>query len=133
MAKILVVDDNTSERRLLSRIVNSIGHDCLQASSGVTALEVAYSRKPDLILLDLTTQESGGANTLAFLSGNNLTRPIPVIIVSGKADPQYVLAAISAGASDYIDKPVSANDLKLVLNFNLPSEDSTALDLRMAS
>ena len=121
MAKILVIDDDSEARRHLSRIVISIGHETVYSTGGLSALEIVYDQQPDLMLLDLTTPLYDGVDTLNLLLGNSLTRPVPLVMIAAITDRERVLTGMGAGAVDYIEKPLTGDDLEFAIQRYLPS------------
>jgi len=123
VAIILVIDDDSVARRHFSRAVISIGYETVYSTGGLPVLEVVYDQNPDLILLDLTTSHCDGVDTLGLLLGNSLTEPVPLVMIAAIFDRGRVLTGMSAGAVDYIEKPVSEDDLGFVLNRYLLGRD----------
>lgn len=121
MAKILVIDDDSEARRHLSRIVISIGHETVYSTDGLSALEIVYDQQPDLMLLDLTTPLYDGVDTLNLLLGNSLTRPVPLVMIAAITDRERVLTGMGAGAVDYIEKPLTGDDLEFAIQRYLRS------------
>jgi class 3 adenylate cyclase len=103
--RILVVDDNASNRDLLSRRLSHDGHHVVRAESGRRALEVLAVEDFDLILLDLLMPDLNGFQVLQRLKADERLRDIPVIMISGLQDTDSVIRCIEAGAEDYLPKP----------------------------
>ena len=103
--RILVVEDDPDIRELLMLILTQQGYDVDTADSGLTGLASLETAIPDVILLDLAMPEMDG---LAFLQRRgqiDKIRDIPVIVVSARDSNADVMAALQAGASNYITKP----------------------------
>ncbi len=109
---ILVVDDNESNRQLLSHQLVSQGHEVLSADSGRGALELMESAQPDLVLLDLMMPDMNGFEVLKFMYGRPDLRSVPVIVITGLHDQRGVVRCIEAGAQDYLLKPINPTILK---------------------
>jgi adenylate cyclase len=105
--KILVVDDNESNRELLCHQLNAQGHETLAAASGREALELMAEQHPDLVLLDLIMPDMNGFEVLRTMHGRKELRSIPVIVITGLHDQQGVVRCIEAGAQDYLLKPLN--------------------------
>jgi len=109
MAKtVLIVDDDPTQRRILQAVIEKSGFSTLQASDGDTALEIALStdgKKIDLMLLDLVMPGRSGMDTLEELTRRN--PELPVIVLTGKGSIDAVVAAMQAGARDFLVKPAS--------------------------
>jgi len=106
--RILVVDDNDSNRGLLVRRLGRDGHQVIEAISGRTALDLLGSHEVDLILLDLLMPELNGFQVLAKLKADERLRGIPVVIISGLTDMDGIIRCIEAGAEDYLPKPINS-------------------------
>ena len=103
--RILVVDDNTSNRDLLSRRLSHDGHHVARADSGRRALEILEVEEFDLILLDLLMPDLNGFQVLELLKADERLHDIPVIMISGLQETDSVIRCIEAGAEDYLAKP----------------------------
>jgi adenylate cyclase len=103
--RILVVDDNASNRGLLFRRLQRQGHTVLQAEDGAGALLLVEREPLDLILLDLMMPGISGYDVLVQLKGNARFREIPVIMISALTELDSIVRCIDAGADDYITKP----------------------------
>jgi CheY-like chemotaxis protein len=113
MARILIVDDEPRNRRLLEVIVGSDGHVPLHASNGSEALALAASESPDLILLDLMMPEMDGFQLVRQLRQNAATRTTPIIVVSALDEPAARQRVLASGADDFLAKPLDRWELLL--------------------
>jgi adenylate cyclase len=104
-SRILVVDDNTSNRDVLERRLVREGHQVATAANGAAALELVGSETFDLILLDLIMPEMSGFEVLRRLKAAQHTGDIPVIVISALDELDSVVRCIEAGAEDYLTKP----------------------------
>jgi adenylate cyclase len=105
--RILVVDDNASNRNLLFRRLSHDGHQVATADSGRRTLEVLEVEDFDLILLDLLMPDLNGFQVLERLKADDRLHDIPVIMISGLQETDSVIRCIEAGAEDYLPKPFS--------------------------
>jgi CheY-like chemotaxis protein len=110
--RILVADDNEPNRELLEAYLSDDGHEILMAADGREALEVAQSRQPDLILLDVMMPKLSGYEVCRQLKANSATSAIPILMVTALKDPGDIEKAVSAGADDFLSKPVHRLELK---------------------
>ena len=104
-SRILIVDDNASNRDVLERRLVREGHQVATATNGATALELVVGEKFDLILLDLIMPEMSGFEVLRRLKASEHTSHIPVIVISALDELDSVVRCIEAGAEDYLTKP----------------------------
>ena len=107
-SRILIVDDETGIRRFLHASLESRGYLIHEASTGEEALQVVPAFRPDLILLDLGLPGMGGKQVTSSLREWTQT---PIIILSVQGDESEKIAALDAGADDYLTKPFGAGEL----------------------
>lgn len=86
--KILVVDDEPDVRAYLSSLLEDNGYDVIMAENGKIGMELAIKENPALVCLDITMPEETGVRMLRNIQGNEKTKNIPVVIVTG-VDPQF--------------------------------------------
>ena len=106
-SRILVVDDNASNRDVLERRLVRDGHQIVTAATGTSALELVGKETFDLILLDLIMPEMSGFQVLRRLKAAEHTSHIPVIVISVLDELDSVVRCIEAGAEDYLTKPLN--------------------------
>jgi two-component system KDP operon response regulator KdpE len=106
--RILVVDDEPQIHRFLTPALTASGYESVRADRGDEALRLAASRAPDAILLDLGLPDMDGHEVLAKL--REFT-DVPVIILSARDRETEKIAALDAGADDYIEKPFGLGEL----------------------
>ncbi|MBI4516129.1 MAG: response regulator [Deltaproteobacteria bacterium] len=111
MPKVLIVDDIRSEVQLIANVLSPQGYDCIQASTGVEAMERARADRPDIILLDIVMPGQDGFATCRQLKRDTLTKDIPVVMVSSKNGESDRFWGQKQGAIDYLAKPFSPSDL----------------------
>lgn len=103
--KILIVDDSSMSRRMMRRIVESAGHDVVEADEGAAGIEQYFLEKPDLVFLDLTMKDMYGLDVLEKL--RELDPAALVIIASADIQDSTREMVESAGANAFINKPLS--------------------------
>ncbi len=114
--RILVIDDNESNRMLLARRLTQQGHEVLQTHSGVEAFAMLAEMEVDLILLDVLMPEMNGLEVLTRLKADETLYGIPVIMISGLNETETVLKCIELGADDYLPKPCDVVLLRARIN-----------------
>ena len=110
--RILVVDDVATNRIILKVKLASAAYEVLQAGGGIEALRMAQKDRPDLILLDVSMPDLDGLEVCRRLKADHRTAEIPVIMVTSLNDTASRIAALEAGAEDFMSKPL--NDLGLL-------------------
>jgi DNA-binding NtrC family response regulator len=120
MAKILVVDDETSIRRTLKDILEFEKHEVELASNGLEALEYAKEEDYDVVLLDIKMPEMDGMEVLEKLM---LFKDVPVIMISGHGTIETAVEAIKKGAYDFIVKPPDLNRLLITVRNAIDKQD----------
>lgn len=103
---LLVVDDNETNRDLLSRRLERKGYRVVTAADGIEALEQARHTPVDLILLDIMMPRLSGLEVLRALRERRSPAELPIIMVSARGDSTDVVEALSLGANDYVTKPI---------------------------
>lgn len=119
--RILVVDDDWLNRELLEGILDGVGYEVLLANSGDKALQLARSRAPDLILLDVRMPGMDGYTVCRQLKAAPATARIPVIIITGLEGEDDVEAARAAGADAVVNRMAPAAELLDRIRHLLPS------------
>ncbi len=109
---VLVVDDDTAIRRGLSFLLAKEGHSTLEAADGIQALALVRSQRPDLILLDMMMPHISGIEVCRSIKSADETRLIPVVMITAVNNPDDKIAAIEAGADDFLNKPVNLAELR---------------------
>lgn len=104
---ILVVDDIEDNRVLLQRALTSSGYATVLAESGREALSIISKQVPDMVLLDWMMPELSGLETLRAIRELYPRSKLPVIMCTAIGEELSVVAAIDAGANDYMVKPIS--------------------------
>lgn len=111
--KVLIVEDEERNRRLLDVFVSAEGFEPILVSNGEAALRLAATGAPDLVLLDLMMPDMDGFEVIRRLKENPATRDIPVIIVSALDDVASRQRLVACGAEEFICKPVDRWELSM--------------------
>lgn len=103
--RILVVEDDIDNRRIVAKVLSVVGYQVIEASDGVEALAQARKEHPDLILMDLALPNLDGWEATRQLKGDAETRSIPVVALTAVAMRGDEEQARAAGCDDYLPKP----------------------------
>ncbi|MET8123803.1 response regulator [Micromonospora sp. NPDC005189] len=108
MTRILVVDDEPQILRALRINLRARRYDVDVAGTGAAALKAAASHPPDLVVLDLGLPDIDGVEVIRGLRG---WTAVPIIVLSGRTGSEDKVAALDAGADDYVTKPFGVEEL----------------------
>jgi two-component system KDP operon response regulator KdpE len=124
--RVLVVDDEQAIRRFLHVALTSQGYEVFEASSGLEALSTAANYRPDIIIIDLGLPDIDGIDVTKLF--RQVTK-IPIIVLSVRGSENDKIAALDAGADDYLTKPFGVGELLARLRANLRRSTQPATDL----
>jgi len=105
--KVLVVDDARSNRLLVARFIEAMGHTTIEASDGEEAVAAFIREKPDLVLMDVIMPGVDGFEATRRIRAIEGQAWVPVIFLSAQEDERDIATGIEAGGDDYLAKPVS--------------------------
>jgi diguanylate cyclase (GGDEF)-like protein len=108
---ILIVDDTPANLRLLSQLLQGVGHRVRAVTSGARARAVIALDPPDLILLDIRLPDTDGFTLCGQLKADQRLHNVPVIFISALADTEAKIGAFAAGGVDYVTKPINADEV----------------------
>jgi class 3 adenylate cyclase len=108
---VLAVDDRAENLDIVRVRLEAQGYEVLTATGGEAALAVVSDANPDLILLDVMMPGMDGIEVTRRLKGDPATRPIPILLLTAKADVHDVVEGLNAGADDYVTKPFDHSTL----------------------
>jgi DNA-binding response OmpR family regulator len=111
MTAILVADDDTDIRDLVSFKLEQAGFDVTAVDNGLAALTAARREPPDLVVLDVMMPGMSGIDVCRELRADELTAGLPIILLTARAQEGDVEVGFGAGANDYIVKPFSPREL----------------------
>jgi putative two-component system response regulator len=109
--RILIVDDESSARAALETLLRREGYDVRDAADGRSALAACSDFKPDLILLDILMPGIDGFEVCRRIKETPETRLTPVVLITGLSDTEDRIRGITAGADDFLSKPIDINEL----------------------
>lgn len=118
--KILVVDDETFIINLLRNGLTENGFEVITADNGFDALLSVEENMPDCVITDIMMPRLSGIDFLQALKNNEVTKDVPVILISAMDQAEMVQQGLDLGAADYITKPFKINEIVGKLRHHLP-------------
>lgn len=109
--RILYVEDNFQNKRLVRKILSARGFEVIEADDGLTGVEVATRELPDLILMDISLPGIDGVEATQRIKAFDGTTKIPIIALTANAMRGDRERFIAAGCDDYLPKPISTAEL----------------------
>ncbi len=118
--RILVVEDNEENRRILRLLLTSAGYELIEAATGEQGVTLAETQRPDLILMDIQLPGLDGYEATRRIKGNPALRQIPLIVVTSYALSGDDVKAFEAGCDAYVTKPFNPRQLLAKIREYLP-------------
>lgn len=115
MKKILLVEDNDMNRDMMSRLLKRWGYEVVAALDGGTAVELAVSERPDLVLMDISLPGIDGFEATARIRSTPEGKHLPVIALTAHAMEADKLRAMAVGCSGFETKPIDFQRLQETL------------------
>jgi DNA-binding response OmpR family regulator len=128
VTSILVIEDDPGIRTALLRALTGLGHAVASAGTGMSGLAAAVDDRPDIVLLDLGLPDVDGLQVLAMLRA---VSAVPVVVISARDDGSDVVAALDAGADDFVSKPFGVEQVdarvRAVLRRSRPADVASSV------
>ena len=105
--RILIVEDNETDVRLLKDILETRGYNILQTREGLEAIDLAVVNLPDLILMDIQLSDISGLEVTRRLRSDERSKQIPIVAVTAFAMEWHEREALDSGCDAYVSKPIS--------------------------
>lgn len=121
MARILIADDDDILVDLVSFRLEAAGHDVVVAADGGEALRIAYTERPDAIILDAMMPIKSGMEVLRELRGLTRFKDMPIMMLTSRKGEDDVVSSLRAGAQDYMTKPFIPQELAVRIELLLKS------------
>ncbi len=109
---ILIIEDNEKSLKLVRDVLSFNGYQTVEATTAEEGIEIARTRQPALILMDIQLPSMDGVAALRELRAGTATQKIPVIAVTASAMPLERRAIMAAGFDGYLAKPLSVRELR---------------------
>ena len=119
-ARILVIEDQEDNRRILRDLLTSAGYEMIEAATGEEGVAAAETHRPDLILMDIQLPGLDGYEAARRIKANSALRHIPIIAVTSYALSGDDVKALEAGCDAYVTKPFSPRALLAKIREYLP-------------
>jgi DNA-binding response OmpR family regulator len=111
--RLLLIEDDFDVAEMLLMYFQAMGYDVMHADSGLGGVEMARTRSPNLILLDVMLPDMDGYDVCVNLRKRALTRYIPILFLTQKDERSDKVKGLTLGADDYITKPFDIDELRL--------------------
>lgn len=110
--KVLIVDDSRAMRSVIGRLVKKLGHETVEAGHGREALEkLAAGERIDVALVDWNMPLMNGLELVVAVRANPTHANLPLLMVTSETEVERVVAAMEAGADEYLMKPFTDQEL----------------------
>jgi signal transduction histidine kinase len=106
MAKVLHIEDDPNNRRLVQKLLGAAGHEVIEAAGGVEGIQLAQDAQPDLVLVDINIPDLDGYEVTLRLRGIPALRDVPIVAITAEGDRESTLAV---GCDGFIAKPIDAS------------------------
>jgi len=114
--RVLVVEDHDDTRLMIRTLLEMQQFEVDEASDGDSGYHMAVSRKPDLILMDSTLPLRDGVTVTEQIRRHRIIGKVPIIFLTGRAEPWRRQAALNAGCNDYLIKPIDLDRMVEIMN-----------------
>jgi two-component system, cell cycle response regulator DivK len=109
--RILVVEDQEDNRRIIRDLLTSVGYDMIEARDGEAGVRLAKEHRPDLILMDIQLPVLDGYEATRRIKADPELRAVPIVVVTSYALSGDEAKAVAAGCDAYVAKPFSPREL----------------------
>jgi putative two-component system response regulator len=109
--RVLVVEDDASNRALLDALLRREGYEVVTAATGPEGLRAARDEAPEVVLLDIEMPGMNGLDVCRALRSDPDTVALPIILLTGRSETRDVVAGLDAGADDFLRKPYERAEL----------------------
>ena len=116
---VLVVEDHEDTRYLLRYVMETHGYRVVEAADGEQGVVIASTAHPDLILMDTDLPHVDGLAATKCIRAQAMLRDVPIIFISGHAQPEARLAALATGGTEYFVKPIRLSELEAAVEREL--------------
>lgn len=118
--KVLIVDDDAGCRDVLAVLATAMGYSVIEAADGFAAVKQARETPPDLILMDLLMPRMNGYEATSRLKAKPPTKNIPIVVCTALSQGPETKAALEAGATEILHKPITLSTIRAALQRYAP-------------
>jgi DNA-binding response OmpR family regulator len=111
IVKVLVAEDSSTVRKLVTARLRADGYEVIEAADGEEALRLACEEDPDLLVLDKVMPKLDGFEVIRALRDIPRTSSVPIVMLTERTNEEDVLGGLSLGVDDYMPKPFSPHEL----------------------
>lgn len=121
--RVVIIEDEPDTAEMYAEMMRLSGFEVVKFFASQTAIDQIAKQDPSVVILDLMMPDLYGLEVLRYLKKDKHLSGVPVVIVSAKSMPADITEGLLAGASAYLTKPVSFNELKIAINQAVNLED----------
>jgi DNA-binding response OmpR family regulator len=121
--RVVIIEDEPDTAEMYAEMMRLSGYEVVKFFASRTAIDQIAKQDPSVVILDLMMPDLYGLEVLRYLKKDKHLSGVPVVIVSAKSMPADITEGLQAGASAYLTKPVSFNELKMAINQALNMKD----------
>lgn len=121
--RILIADDNDTDRMILQAIISSEGYTAITAKNGLEAVEIYQAENPDIILMDAIMPELDGMQAAKIIKSASDSKFVPILFLTSLHDPKSLAACLESGGDDFLSKPYNPLILKAKINASIRLRD----------
>jgi CheY-like chemotaxis protein len=112
---VLIVESNEDSRQMFKTLLEIWGFQTAESEDGEESIEAAINKCPNLILMDTSLSKMDGLTAMHRMREIDTLRGVPIVFISGHAQPEFRTFALTTGGDDFLVKPVDFNQLETVL------------------
>jgi two-component system cell cycle response regulator DivK len=120
-ARVLLVEDNYMNKVLVTEILTMNGYEVIEAESGIEAIKLIASERPDVVLMDLHLPEMDGVTATRIIKADKSVKGIPILALTASASEGEADDILNKGFDGYIGKPIEVKKLLAAISKSLKS------------
>ena len=113
---VLIVENDADSREMLRTLLEIWGYQVAESADGDESIDIALRNCPNLILMDVSLSKTDGLTTMRRMREIDELQKVPIVFVSGHAQPEFRAFVLNAGGDDFLCKPIDFNQLEVSLN-----------------